>query len=77
MHFRTVGGGKWIAIINEKKDMVQSGQSSYQSKKILQLRSNQVHLSVQNKTHAIYMWDYILAELNNYLKYFFSLNIYT
>ena len=65
-------------VVNVKKDMVQSNQSSYPSKKTLGLRGNLVHLSVQDKTHAIYMWDRTLAKLNNHRKCFFSsLNIYT
>ena len=54
--------------------MVQSNQSSYQLKNILGLRGNQVHLAAQDKTCAIYTWDHIIADLNNYLK--MVLNIY-
>ena len=70
IHLRTVGVAKWILIVNGKKHMVQSDQSSYQSKNLG--AEGQLSPPVSTKqTHVIHMWDHTLAELNNHLKIFF------
>ena len=47
--------------------MVQLDQSNCKLKN-LGLRGNHICLSVQNKTHAICMWDHTIVRLNNHFK---------